>query len=187
MRRYFGITTTVIIVIVVIIAMSAAGNIELDRPDENEIAPNRSSYNSGPTGTRALYQLLEESGMPVARWRESYSSLKAEAKDATLIIVGPFLLGQKISDEEAIALQNWTSSGGRVLIISRSPIEQFGDQVIHTKEPEKTPDWRATPEQFIYEKSDELISQPTELTRNVRGLALSGFATRMKFYPPQPA
>src|SRR5262249_37013318 len=133
MRRYFGIIITVIIVIAVIIAMSAAGNIEFDRPFENELAPNRSSYNSGPTGTRALYQLLEESGMPVARWRKRYSSLNAEAKDATLIIVGPFLQGQKISVEEASSLQKWISSGGRALIISRSPIEQFGDPVIHVK------------------------------------------------------
>ncbi|MGE0130631.1 MAG: DUF4350 domain-containing protein [Blastocatellales bacterium] len=187
MRRYFGIVTTVIIVIAVIIAMSVAGNIEFDRPFESEFAPNRSSYNPGPTGTRALYQLLEESGMPVARWRESYSSLNAEAKDATLIIVGPFLLGQKLSNEEGSALQNWVSSGGRALIISRFPVEQFGDPVIHSKESEKLPDWNALPEQFIYEKSDELIAQPTELTRNVRGLTLSGFATRMKFHPPQPA
>src|SRR5215813_7064402 len=98
MRRYFGITITVIIVIVVIIAMSAAGNIEFDRPLETEFAPNRSSYNSGPTGTRALYQFLEESGIPVARWRKRFSSLSDEAKDATLIIVGPFPNDQKISE-----------------------------------------------------------------------------------------
>lgn len=186
MRRYFGIIITIVIVIAVIIAMSAAGNIEFDRPYENEFAPNRSSYNAGPTGTRALYQLLEESGMPVARWRESYASLNAEAKDATMIIVGPFLFGQRLSDEEAIAMQNWVASGGRALIISRFPIEQFGDPVINSKEPEKLPDWSAPPEQFIYDKSDELIVQPTELTRGVRGLALSDFATRMSFHPPEP-
>jgi hypothetical protein len=186
MRRYFGIIITIIIVIAVITALSVAGNIEFDRPYENEFAPNRSSYNAGPTGTRALYQLLEESGMPVARWREGYASLNAEAKDATLIIVGPFLFGQKLSGEEAVALQNWVANGGRALIISRSPIEQFGDPMIHSKEPEKLPDWGAPPEQFIYEKSDELIAQPTELTRGVRGLALSDFATRMSFHPPEP-
>jgi len=187
MRRHFGIIITVIIVIAALIAMSAAGNIEFDRPFENEFAPNRSSYNSGPTGTRALYQLLEESGMPVARRRESYFSLNAEAKDATLVIVGPFPLGQKLSDEEAVALQGWISSGGQALIISRAPAEQFGDPVIHSKKPEKLPDWNTPPEQFIYGKSDELIAQPTELTWNVRGLAISDFATRMNFHPPESA
>src|SRR5262245_27209438 len=181
MRRYFGITITVITVIVVLIAMSAAGSIEFDRPMENEFAPNRSSYNSGPTGTRALYQLLEESGMPVARWRDNYFSLTAEAKDAMLIIVGPFQSGSKLAEEEAAALQGWVSGGGRALVISRYPIEQFGDQAPHSEAPKKIPDWQSPPEQFIYEKSDKLITQPTELTRNVRGLALSDFATRMNF------
>src|SRR5215813_1489649 len=184
MRRYFGITITVIIVIVVIIAMSAAGNIEFDRPLETEFAPNRSSYNSGPTGTRALYQLLEESGMPVARWRENYSSLNADAKDAMLVIVGPFQSGLKLTEEEAVALQGWISSGGRALVISRSPIEQFRDPVIHSEASEKFPDWQPPTEQIIYEKSDELIAQPTQLTRNVRGLAFSVFASRMNFHQP---
>ncbi len=187
MRRYFGIIITVIIVIAVIIALSAAGSIEFDQPPENEFTPNRSSYNSGPTGTRALYQLLEELEMPVARRRESYSSLNNEATDATLVIVGPFLLGQKLPEEEAAALQDWIADGGRALVISRAPIEQFGDPMVHSKPPEKLPDWNAPPEQFIYEKSDELIAQPTELTRDVRGLALSGFASRMNFHLPERA
>src|SRR5262245_45623272 len=121
MRRYFGVTITVIVVIFALIAMATAGNIEFDRPSEHELAPNRSTYNSGPTGTRALYQLLEESGTPVARWRSRYSQLDDEAKDATLVIVGPFLHGQKISDEESFELRAWIAAGGRALIISRSP------------------------------------------------------------------
>src|SRR5262245_50543871 len=130
MRRYFGVTITIIVVIFALIAMSMAGNIELDRPQENEFAPNRSTYNSGPTGTRALYQLLEESGMPVARWRSRYSQLHAEApevKDAILVVIGPFISGQKISDEETFELQAWIAAGGQALIISRSPLEQFAD------------------------------------------------------------
>ena len=133
MRRYFGVTVTIIIVIAALIGMSAVGNIEFDRPIENEFAPNRSTYNSGPTGTRAFYQLLEESGAPVARWRGRYSSLFAKAKDSILVIIGPFSPGQKISDEDAVLLQSWISTGGRALIISRSPIEQFGDPAIHAK------------------------------------------------------
>src|SRR5262249_15467752 len=161
--------------------------IEFDRPIENEFAPNRSTYNSGPTGMRALYQLLEESGTPVARWRRRYSSLSAEAKDSILVIVGPFLPGQWISDEDAVLLQGWISTGGRALIISRSPLEQFGDPAIRAKAPEKYHAWDATPEQFIDAKSDELIAQPTELTRKVRGLALSDFASRMSFHPQNRA
>jgi hypothetical protein len=186
MRRYFGITITVIIVIVALIALSAAGSIEFDRPPENELLPNRSSYNSGPTGTRAFYQLLEESGLPVARWRDKFSSLKDDAKDATLVIIGPFPLRQRLAGEELAALQSWIASGGRAVIISRTPIEQFPDTMIHSKDPQNPPDFDAPAEQIVNQKSDELVVQPTELTRNLRGLALSDFASRMKFHPPEP-
>jgi hypothetical protein len=183
MRRYFGVTITIIVVIFVLIAMSLAGNIEFDRPLENEFAPNRSTYNSGPTGARALYQLLEESGTPVARWRSRYSQLHAEANDAILVIIGPFISGQKISDEETFELQAWISTGGQALIISRSPLEQFADPAIRSKSSDKSPAWTTTPEEFIDKESDELIAQPTELTHEVRGLALSGFASRISFHP----
>ena len=187
MRRYFAGAVTIIIVIAVLAGLSAAGAIEFDRPTENEFAPNRSTYNSGQTGTRAIYQLLEESGTPVARWRKHYSSLDAEAEDSILVIIGPFQSGQKISEEEAFALQVWISTGGRVLIISRSPFDQFGDPAIRAKAPEKLPVHYETPEQFIDRESDELIAQPTELTRGLRGLALSDFATRMIFHPQDRA
>ena len=182
MRRYTAGVVTIVLVIAILVGMSAAGAIEFDRPVENEFAPNRSTYNSGQTGTRALYQLLEESGTPVARWRSHYSSLYTEGKDSILVIIGPFPLGQKMSEEEAIVLQSWISTGGRALIISRSPIEQFGDPAIRAKEPEKLPAPDATPEQFIDQESDRLIAQPTELTRKVRGLAFSNFASRMSFH-----
>jgi hypothetical protein len=187
MRRYFGVTITIIVVIFALIAMNMAGNIEFDRPQENEFAPNRSTYNSGPTGTRALYQLLEESGTPVARWRSRYSKLDAEAKDAILVIIGPFISGQKMSDEETFDLQSWISTGGQALIISRSPLEQFADQAISSKPSDKSPTGIATPEEFIDKESDELIAQPTELTHDVRGLALSDFASRISFHPPTSA
>jgi hypothetical protein len=187
MRRYFGVTITIIVVISALIAMNMAGNIEFDRPLENESAPNRSSYNSGPTGTRALYQLLEETGTPVARWRSRYSQLDAEAKDAILVIIGPFISGQKVSDEETFDLQSWISTGGQALIISRSPLEQFADPAIISKSSDKLPAGSTTPEEFIDKESDELIAQPTELTQDVRKLAFSEFASRISFHRPESA
>jgi hypothetical protein len=185
MRRYFAGVITIIVVIFALIALSMAGNVNFDRPFENEFAPNRSTYNSGPTGTRALYQLLEESGSNVARWRGRYSQLQAEARDAILVIIGPFSSSEKISDEDTFWLQGWLSAGGQALIISRSPLEQFADPAIRAKSSDKPPVGNATPEQYIDQDSDELIGQPTELTRDVRGLALSEFASRISFHPQQ--
>ena len=187
MRRYFGVTITIIVVIFALVAMNIAGNIEFDRPTENEFAPNRSTYNSGPTGARALYQMLDESGTPVARWRRRYSQLDAEAKDSILVIIGPFISGQKISDEETFDLQSWIATGGQALIISRSPLEQFADPAIRSKASDRLPAWTATPEEYIDKESDELIAQPTELTHDVRGLALTDFASRISFHPQENA
>ena len=185
MRQYFGIIIAAILIIAVLIALSAAGNVEFDQPNETEASPNRSSYNAGSTGTRAFYQLLEESGLSVTRWREEYKSLEQKAKDATLIAVGPYQFGARVSEEETSQLRSWVANGGQLLIVSRTPRQQFGDTAIHSEFKEKTPPWETPPEQaaqIVDEKSDELIAQPTDLTRNLSGLALSGFAARMKFY-----
>ena len=131
MKRYFGIIATVLLVLTVLIALNAAGTITLDRPPEDEYLPLRSSYNAGPTGTRAVYQLLEESGYDVARWREPYKDLtraSSNAKGASLVVIGPFPLETEIEAEESRALQDWVAAGGRLLVISRHPKAQFRDE-----------------------------------------------------------
>ncbi len=192
MKRYFGIIATVLLVLTVLIALNAAGTITLDRPPEDEYLPLRSSYNAGPTGTRAVYQLLEESGYDVARWRENYRELNlaaSDAKGASLVVIGPFPVGTEIESEETRALQKWVATGGRLLVISRNPNAQFRDEYIQAEIP--TPPAKADKagdkndaNPLVEEKSDLLISQPTELTRNVRGLVLSKWAARLSFHLP---
>jgi uncharacterized protein DUF4350 len=192
MRRYLGIIATASMVIVVLIALSAAGNIELDRPSENETQPIRSSYSTGATGTRAFYQLLEESGRPVARWRESYISLAEKAGDALLVAVGPFQYDITLPPDEAQALQDFISGGGNALIISRSPGKQLGEPGIHSisinsRITAKNPPWFAATELIVDPRSEELIIQPTELTKGLDQLSLSQLAARMTFEPPAKA
>ncbi|MGH9846424.1 MAG: DUF4350 domain-containing protein [Blastocatellia bacterium] len=199
MRRYFGVAISIVLVIAVLIALSAAGNLELDRPTETEASPNRSSYNAGPTGARAFYQLLEESNFPVTRWREGYESLQDKAKDATLIVIGPFQFNFGLAELEGRQLRRWIAAGGRLLVISRFPRAQFGDSVIHSRHKENLDGWETPPEQsdrYVDPKSDELIVQPTGLTSDLQDLSFSKFATRMQFYadvaefdpelPPKP-
>jgi hypothetical protein len=181
MRSYLSLILTFALVLLVLIGLSAAGNVEFYRPDESEREPVRSSYNSGPTGTRAFYQWLEESGYPVARWRERFGELKHKAKDSLLILVGPFAAADELEANEASALHEWLEAGGRALVISRYPAEQFGDAGVTTKLPSTAPDGNATHDQLTDEQSDALIVQPTELTRGLRGLALSIYATRLSF------
>ncbi|MEK7831866.1 MAG: DUF4350 domain-containing protein, partial [Acidobacteriota bacterium] len=188
MRRYLGIIISVVLALGVIIALSAAGNLEFDRPPESEREPIRSSYNPGPTGTRAFYQLLEESGTPVTRLREDFKSLSLKAPralDAMLVIVGPFNPNSDISYEESQALQKWIAAGGNALIVSRYPQSQFGDPMVQSKVEGENLPWNASAEILVDLNSDNLIAQPTELTRNLHGLALSSLAARIKFEPPE--
>jgi hypothetical protein len=184
MRRYVIITLSLVLGLAIIISLSAAGNLDFERPRETELEPIRSSYNSGPTGTRAFYQLLEESGSQVARWRESYATLAGKVAEATLVIVGPFQRENWLSEKEASILQKWIAGGGRALVVSRFPRAEFGDEMLQAKITAKSPTWYASPEMLVDPKSDDLIAQPTELTRSVRGLAVSTLAARMRFEPP---
>ncbi len=185
MRRYFGIILTVVIAFAVLIGLNAVESLSVERQPESESNPWRSSYNSGPTGTRAFYQWLEESGYRVARWRENYQALKQKAPNATLVVAGPFEL--PVNEAEARALREWIAAGGRLLLISRTPQDQFGDKSINVKYPSFVATAQTTPEQLVDQHSDLLIAQPTELTRQIRGLAVSQLATRLRFQPPQPA
>lgn len=183
--RYAGITLSILLVIAVLIALSAAGNVELDRPVETEADPNRSSYNAGLTGTRAFYQLLEESNLPVGRWRDSFDSLKDKARNATLILVGPFQFDLPLAEQEARQLQSWVATGGQLLVVSRSPYAQFGDTAIHAQYEKDLNGWETPPaeaDRYTNPRSDEFIVQPTDLTRDLQGLLLSRFASRLRFY-----
>ncbi|MBK7598535.1 MAG: DUF4350 domain-containing protein [Acidobacteria bacterium] len=184
MRRYFGIIATIILALVVLIALSATGSIEFDRPQESELRPIRSSYSTGPTGTRAFFQLLEESGRKVSRWRENYLTLDQKAGKSVLVSVGPFQFERDLPESDAKALKKWISEGGRALIISRRPGSQFADPVINSEITSKKPLWDASPELLVDPSSDTYVIQPTELTRGIKGLALSQLASRLKFYPP---
>ena len=185
MRRHFGLIATIGLALLILIGLSLAGNVELYQEGESELAPKRSSFNAGPTGTRAFYQLLEESGQRVNRWRERFSELKNKAPNGILILVGPFPNDTLVTDDDLKALQQWIEAGGRALVVSRAPQEQLGSHTVVANPPSTAPDAKATAEQIVNTHSDELFRQPTSITRDLHGLALSGFAARI-VSPSQP-
>src|ERR1700704_826227 len=90
MRERLGIIITVVLAIGILIAINSAAYVSEDERQESETFPNRSSYNAGATGTRALYDFLNESGYKVMRWRETPTALftSAGADISTFVIVG---------------------------------------------------------------------------------------------------
>jgi len=70
MRQRLAIIITVLVVVVILIGLNAASYVKVEPPADSEQSPDRSTFNSGATGTRALYDFLQEAGYQVSRWRE---------------------------------------------------------------------------------------------------------------------
>ena len=181
MRNRFGILATVVLAIGILVAINSLSYVSKEDERDSEFAPNRSTYHSGPTGTRALYDLLSESGHRVMRWRESPEKLFSAGGDQvrTFVIIGDTRV--IIDDDEAASLLHWVKSGGRLVLIDRHPqnvlLPPSGDWVV-TTEFLNYPDITSDPADR--EKMTEGILpvnpvQPTLLTSNVDAVMTSRY------------
>src|SRR5438046_3751999 len=183
MRQRLAIIVTLIAVVVILVLLNAASYVKVEATPDSESTPDRSTYNGGPTGTRALYDFLHESGYDVTRWRDSTASLLSATgpKPNTLVVVGEpkFRFTQKESDE----LLLWVESGGRLVVIDRSPqkilLPKSGDwdvRFVMTNFPSNDLD----PSDFdamTREVKPIAPSQTTLLARNVETIMPSRFAS----------
>src|SRR5258708_7359899 len=121
MRQRLVIVITVLVVVVILIGLNAASYVKVEQPVDSELSPDRSTLNSGATGTRAFFDFLHESGYQVTRWRESPSSLLNfnGTKPTTFVVVGrPLIRFEKSEIDEVL---RWVENGGRLVIIDRNP------------------------------------------------------------------
>jgi hypothetical protein len=193
MRQRIVIIATVGVVIGLLILVNALGYAQSSETPEFEALPNRSTYNGGATGTRALYDLLNETGFKVTRWRESSDVLLSHAREdvSTFVVIGrtrvPF------EEEEARNLLLWVERGGRLVLVDRRPDPKLLPQSGH---------WNIAVELLEYPPADinpgnqkdmtEAVSsvhpvQPTTLTRTVESVKPSRFASAVRFsyLPPE--
>src|SRR5687767_8191898 len=107
MRQRITIILTFIVIIGLLVLLNTLTYVKEDEAQDHEIAPNRSTYHSGPTGTRALHDFLNESGYKVIRWREKPERLLSDAGGLvhTFVVVGETQI--LFTAEETAALQNW--------------------------------------------------------------------------------
>lgn len=121
MRQRLVIIATVAVVIGILVLLNGLGYAESTEHGESEMYPNRSTYNAGATGTKALYDLLTEGGYKVTRWRESPSALLSEARQevSTFVVVGRTILPYE--EEEAKNILLWVKKGGCLVLIDRKP------------------------------------------------------------------
>lgn len=125
MRQRLAIIITLVVVVVVLIALNAASYVRVESVSDSEETPDRSTFNSGATGTQAFYDFLRESNRQVVRWREPASSLLSSngPKPSTFVIIGPSKVAY--TKRESLEVLRWVASGGRLVMIDRSPNRQF--------------------------------------------------------------
>ncbi len=110
-----------VLLIVVLAGLNAASYVQRVKEPDKEFQPNRSTYHTGETGTRAFYTLLAETGQTVMRWQRPTSDLSTETRQLpqTFIIIGP--LNRAYTPAEYQSLLEWVSAGGRLVVIDRDP------------------------------------------------------------------
>jgi hypothetical protein len=187
MRQRFGIIIAIVLAIGLLVAINSVGYVSEETKQDTEQAPNRSTYNAGSTGTRALYDLLAESGYKVMRWREVPEKVLGDGgrQVKTFVIIGNTPVS--VSEDEATSLLLWVERGGRLVIIDRRPepylLAPSGDWTINTEFLEY-PGFGVDPA-----NTDQMTEgikplqpvQPTILTRAVEAVLPSKFFAEIKF------
>lgn len=119
MRQRLTIIFTFVVIIGLLVLLNTVTHLKQEKVQYFEITPNRSTYHNGPTGLRALHDFLSESGYKVIRWRETPKKLLGDSGKlvTTFVVVGQTQI--PLGDDDASALRDWVSAGGRLVIIDR--------------------------------------------------------------------
>lgn len=121
MRQRLTIILTFVVIIGLLVIINTLSHVQEDETRDLEVAPNRSTYHSGPTGTRALHDFLNESGYSVMRWREPVSQLLSRSGEMvrTLVVVGETRM--PFEEEDIDILRGWVARGGKLVVVDRTP------------------------------------------------------------------
>jgi ribosomal protein L12E/L44/L45/RPP1/RPP2 len=185
MRGRLSIFVFVVLVVALLVALNAASYVRVEREPELEANPDRSASNAGPTGTRAIYEYLEESGRKVMRWREPTEALlkPGGAQPSTFVVVGA--LRREFTDEEKKDLTRWVARGGRLVVVDRLPEqllsggERWG--VASSMNAAPAANVRADDMERLLAGAQTLApTQPTLLASSVERIAPSRFAGRLR-------
>jgi len=189
MRQRLLIVITLIVVVVILVLLNAATYVKVEPQADSEAAPDRSTFNAGATGTRALFDFLHESGHDVVRWRESTDGLLSFSgpKPSTIVIIGEVRV--PFSTTEKKELLRWVEQGGRLVMIDRTPdpklLPDSGQWAIITRVT-NVPWYDLDPtnfEQMTREVKTIAPSQPTLLARDVESVLPSRFAGAITIVP----
>jgi len=192
MRQRLTIVLTVVVILAVLVILNLITYVKEQKVNDSEWTANRSTYHSGPTGTRALYDFLSESGHKVIRWRETTGKLlgTSGSKVTTFVVIGQTQI--PFTEEEIESLLGWVKGGGRLVLIDRQPEMQLlptsGGWSLNSHQYDSPAlDVDATDQKQMTEKVTPLRPvQPTLLTQNIETVLPSRFAARIKVIGEKP-
>jgi len=102
----------------------------LEPPPEERSAGFPSSYSTAAGGGKAAYLLLGDLGYHVERWNQSPTDLPAGG-DAVLVLANPLL---PASSEERLALRQFVSAGGRLLVTGALGASLLGESGVKPRQ-----------------------------------------------------
>ncbi|MDQ3710732.1 MAG: DUF4350 domain-containing protein, partial [Acidobacteriota bacterium] len=182
------IFAVLIFLIIILIGLNAASYVQKDKTPDSEFSPNRSTYNTGATGTRAFYELLAETGREATRWQEPPSALLADNKNKpqTFVIIGK--TRREFEPVETEQILQWVSEGGKLVVIDREPppelIQTTANWSVFT-DAENAPAFFDLDPSDQKQMTDKTVAakpvQPTIFTSKVNAVQSSRFASSIKF------
>ena len=125
MKQKLFIFVVLVLLVALLAVLNAATYVQKDKTPDTEMAPNRSTYHPGSTGTQAFYALLAETGRRVTRWTTSLETIATESRNrpSVFVMVGP--LRRELSETEKTELMQWVSGGGTLVLIDRDPSREL--------------------------------------------------------------
>ena len=175
--------------VAVLAGLNAASYVQKEKTPDNEITPNRSTYNVGATGTQAFYTLLFETGRKPVRWLEPPAALLTAKGNKPAVFVVTGAVRREFTPAECADLLQWVSEGGRLVLIDREP----PDELVKT-----SADWtiafenNTSYEILSVDPSDQKVMtgataaakpvQPSVFTSGINGVQTSQFASTISFH-----
>jgi len=186
MRSRLTIILTIVVILGLLVILNTVTYVKEQKINDSEFTANRSTYHSGPTGIRAFYDLLSESGHRVMRWREPAEKLTGPdgAKVTTFVVIGATQL--PFTKDETASVLRWVRDGGQLVLIDREPDPQLlpkSERWLISSHHLDTP-------AFDLDASDTKLmtagvhalkpTQPTLLTQKIESVMPSRFSARIK-------
>ncbi len=188
MKQKLFILVFLTLMAAILIGLNAASYTQKEKTPDSEFNPNRSTFNSGATGTQAFYTLLTETGRKTVRWQEPPAALLTARANAPSVFVIIGNIKREFTDPELEELLRWVSGGGHLVLIDREP----PDGLLRT-----SAQWKVgvklniNPEYFSVDVTDQkqMIGdmaavkpvQPTIYSQSVNAVQPSRFASDIEF------